>query len=109
MDKEERKRLDGNIGKAFCKRAKTARSGDNAQLTMKACSRLNGGKTTETERTFDSGCTFPVTTTQMVEDLNLEIEPLDEVSEIFQADGTRLKLLGSVRMFLNLKTSTVDK
>ena len=36
MDKEEQKRLNENIGKAFCKRAKAARSGDNAQLTMLA-------------------------------------------------------------------------
>ena len=49
MDKDERKKLEGNIGKVFCKRAKAARSGDNAQLTMKAYSRLNEGKSTETE------------------------------------------------------------
>ena len=100
MDKDERKKLEGNIGKAFCKRYKAARSRDNAQLTMEACSRLNGGKTTETEGTFDSGCTLPVTTTQVVEDRNLEIVPLDEVSEIIQADGKPLKLLGPVRMYL---------
>ena len=55
MDKEERKRLDENIGKAFCKRAKAARSGDNASLTMKVCSRLNGGKTIDTDGTIDAG------------------------------------------------------
>lgn len=63
MNKEERKKLDGNIGKAFCKRAKAAKSGlDIAQRTIKACAKLNGGKTTESEGTFDSGCTFPSTT-----------------------------------------------
>ena len=36
----------------------------------------------------------------MVEDLDLKIEPLTEVSDIYQADGTALKLLGTVRMFL---------
>ena len=30
----------------------------------------------------------------------MKIEPLMEVSEIIQADGQSLKLLGSVRMFL---------
>ena len=69
-------------------------------MTIKACAKLNGGKTTESEGTFDSGCTFLLTTTQVVEDLNLKIEPLDEVSDIYQADGTPLKLLGSVWMFL---------
>ena len=34
MNKEERKKLDGNIGKAFCKRARAAKSGlDSAQMT----------------------------------------------------------------------------
>ena len=101
MNKEERKKLDGNIEKAFSKRAKAAKSGiDSAQMTMKVCSRLNGGETTETEVTFDSVCTFPVTTTQVVEDLNLKLEPLHEVSDIYQADRIPLKLLGSVRRFL---------
>ena len=60
MNKEERKKLGENVGKAFCKRAKAARSSlDNAQMTVKACAKLNGGKTTESEGTFDSGCTFP--------------------------------------------------
>ena len=101
MSKEERKKLDESVGKAFCKRAKAAKSGlDSAQMTVKACAKLNGGKTTESEGTFDSGCTFPLTTTQVVEDLDLKIEPLTEVSDIYQADGTALKLLGTVRMFL---------
>ena len=69
-------------------------------MTVKACAKLNGGKTTESEGTFDSGCTFPLTTTQVVEDLDLKKEPLTEVSDIYQADGTALKLLGNVRMFL---------
>ena len=69
-------------------------------MTIKACAKLNGGKTTESEETFESGCTFPLTTTQVVEDLDLKIEPLTEVSDIYQADGTALKLLGTVRMFM---------
>ena len=109
MSKEERKKLDESVGKAFCKRAKAAKSGlDSAQMTVKACAKLNGGKTTESEGTFHSGCTFPVTTTQVVEDLDLKMEPLTEVSDIYQADGTALKLLGTIRMFLESKTSMED-
>ena len=44
---------------------------------------------------FDTGCTHPVTTTAVVEDLKLEIEPLREISEIIQADRQSLKLLKS--------------
>ena len=32
MNKEERKKFDENIAKAFCRRAKTAKSGDNASM-----------------------------------------------------------------------------
>ena len=71
--KKKERDLMKNIGKAFCKRAKLARSGDNTSLCMKACSRLNGGNTRETDGTFNTGCTYPVTTTQVVEDLKLEL------------------------------------
>ena len=87
MNKEERKKFDESIAQAFCRRAKAAKSGDNASMTMNVWPRLNGGESTETEGTLDTGCTHPVTTITVVEDLKLEIEPLREVSEIIQADG----------------------
>ena len=40
------------------------------------------------------------TKVQVVEDLKLELGPLREVSEIIQADWQSLKLLRTVRMFL---------
>ena len=61
---------------------------------------MNGGKSTSTEGEFDTGCTHPVTTTAVVEGLKMKIEPLREVSEIIQADGEPLKLLGSCRIIL---------
>ena len=94
------KKFDEEIAGAFCQRAKAAKNGDNASLSMNAWSRLNGEKSTETEGTFDTGCTHPVTTTAVVEGLKMEIKHLREVKEIIQADGQSLKLLGSVRMFL---------
>ena len=62
---------------------------------MTAWSRLNGGRSTGTK-----GSTHPVTTTVVVEGLKMKLEPLKEVSEIIQADGQPLKLLGLCRMFL---------
>ena len=64
-------------------------------MTMNALPRLNGGESTEKEGTLDTGCTHPVTTIAVVEDLKLEIEPLGEISEIIQADRQSLKLLKS--------------
>ena len=43
------------------------------------------------------GCTYSVTMTQVVDDLKLKLQPLQEVSEIIQASGQPLKLLGSSR------------
>ena len=85
---------------AFCQRAETAKEGDNASLSMTAWSRLNGGRSTGTEGTFETGCTHQVTTTAVVEGLKMELELLKEVSEIIQADGQPLKLLESCRMIL---------
>ena len=51
MDKDDRKKFDQSITKAFCRRAKAAISGENASMTMKVWLRLNGGKFTETEGT----------------------------------------------------------
>ena len=85
-------KLCESIAQAFCRRAKAAKSGDNASMTMNVWPRLNGGESTETEGTLDTGCTHPVTTIAVVEDLKLEIEPLGEISEIIQADRQSLKL-----------------
>ena len=100
MNKDERKKFDEEIAGAFCRRARAAKEGDNASLSMTAWSRLNGGRSTGTEGIFDTGCTHPVTTTAVVKGLKMELEPLKEVSEIIQADGQPLKLLGLCRMFL---------
>ena len=70
MDKDERKKFDEEIARSYCHKARAA------------------------------GCTHPVTTTAVVEGLTIEVEPLREVSEIIQANGEPLKLLGSCRIFL---------
>ena len=100
MDRDERKIFDEEIGRSYCCKARAARDGDNASLSCTAWSRVNEGKSTSTEGVFDTGCTHPVTTTAVSEGLKMEIEPLREVSEIIQADGEPLKLLGSCRIFL---------
>ena len=38
MNKEERKKFDENIAEVFCRRAKAAKSGDNASMTIIAWS-----------------------------------------------------------------------
>ena len=81
------KKFDEEIAGAFCQRAKAATNGDNASLSMNAWSRLNGRKSTETEGPFDTGCTHHVTKTAVVENLKMEIEPLQKVSEIIQMDN----------------------
>ena len=88
MDKDERKKFDEEIARSYCRKAIAAREGDSASLSCTVWSRLNGGKSTSTDGLFDTGCTHTVTTTAKIEGLKMEIEPLREVSEIIQADGS---------------------
>ena len=43
MNKDKRKKFDGEIAGAFCRKAKAAREGDNASIDCIVWSRLNGG------------------------------------------------------------------
>ena len=67
--------FDENIAQAFCRRAKAAKRGDNALMTMNAWSRLNGGKCTKTEGTFNTGCTLERVEIQKF--LKLNMYPMD--------------------------------
>ena len=66
----------------------------------KMWSRRNGGKSTSVESIMDSGCTYPLTTTAVTKALNAEIEPLDEPLSIVEASGRLLKILGTVKLYL---------
>ena len=97
MNPEEREDFKKEMKTAFI--AKAARGGDSAHLP---CNKLNGGRCAETDGCFDSGCTNPITTKEVVNDMKMKLEPVMELFLIIQADGTALWIMGSAIIFLEV-------
>ena len=79
---------------------KAARGGDNAHLPCRAYTRLTGGRSARTDGVFDSGCTAPIMTKTVIDDMKMKLDPVKEPFEIIEADGTPLRLVGSAKIFL---------
>ena len=80
--------------------AKAARGGDSAHLPCKAFNKLNGGRCTESDGCFDSGCTNPIVTREVIQDLKMKLSPVNKPMTIIQADGSALNIIGSAIIFL---------
>ena len=104
MNPEQREDFKREMKTAFI--AKAARGGDNAHLQCKEWTKLTEGKSAKTDGVFDSGCTAPITTKKVIDDMKMKLEPVKEPFNIIQADGTALRIIGSATVFLesdNLK------
>ena len=104
MDPAGREEFQTQMQHAFL--AKAARLGDNAHLPCKVYNKLNGGPSTDSDGCFDSGCTNPIVTREVTEDLKMKLDPVINPLNIIQADGSSLKVIGSSVLFLeaeNLK------
>ena len=104
MNPEQREDFKKEMKTAFI--AKAARGGDNAHLPCRAYTKLNGGKSAKTYGVFDSGCTAPITTKAVIDDMKMKLESVREPFEIIQADRTSLRLISLAMIFLesdNLK------
>ena len=99
MDPEQRDDFAKEIKMAWI--AKAARSSsDNAHLECKVFTKLNGGRSCDTDGYFDSGCTHPLVTREVTEDLKLKLDPVTAPLRIIQADGSALDVIGSVVLYL---------
>ena len=67
---------------------------------MQSIHQLNGGRSAKTDGVFDSGCTAPITTKEVINDMKMKLEPVKEPLLIIQADGTALRIIGSAIIFL---------
>ena len=105
LDPEQREDFAKEINYAWI--AKAARSSeDNAHLPCKVYNKLNGGRCTDSDGCFDSGCTHPLVTREVTEDLKIKLDPVITPLKIIQADGSALKIIGSAILYLeseNLK------
>ena len=98
MDLAEREEFQTQMEKAFL--AKAGRSGDIAHLPCKVYNKLNGGRCTDSDGCFDSGCTNPIVTREVTEDLKMKMSPVINPLKIIQADGSALNVIGSSVLFL---------
>ena len=80
--------------------AKAARSEDIAHLPCKDFNKLNGGRCTDSDGCFDSGCTNPNVTREVIQDLKMKLSPVHKPMTIIQADGSALNNIGSTIIFL---------
>ena len=80
MNPEEREDFKKEMKTAFI--AKAARGGDSPHLPCKAYNKLNGGRCTETEGCFNSGCTNPITTREVVKDLKMKLNPVNKLFKL---------------------------
>ena len=85
---------------SFAFLAKAARSDDNAHLPCKIYNKLNGGRGTDSDGCFDSGCTNPIVTREVTQDLKMQLDPVINPLKIIQADGSALNVIGSSILYL---------
>ena len=98
MNPEERDDFQKEMQQAFI--AKAARTEDSAHLPCKAFNKLNGGRCTDSDGCFDSGCTNPIVTREVIQDLKMKLSPVNKPMTIIQADGSALNIIGSAIVFL---------
>ena len=104
MDPAQREDFAKEMSFAFI--AKAARSDDNAHLPCKIYNKFNGGRGPDSDGCFDSGCTNPIVTREVTQDLKMQLDPVINPLKIIQADGSALNVIGSSILYLeaeNLK------
>ena len=98
MSEEATKEWGQGIFKAL--KAKSAKSDDSPIVMGKIWSKINGGISTNADAIMDSGCTHPLTTMSVTNAIKMKVTPLSSELIIVEASGKNLRILGTVRMFL---------
>ena len=60
-----------------------------------------GGRCTHTDCVMDSGCSFPLTSTAVVEALGIEVKPLKEKLEMLDASNRIMEIIGTARIYID--------
>ena len=103
---EELSNLREDHKREFCEsmfkayRAKSVEDEENSVVKGRVWTRLNGGTSFKTDTIMDSGCTYPVTTKTVTDEMKDEIKPLKESLTIYEPSGKSLEVLGTEKMFL---------
>ena len=99
LNDEERKdlRIKGRINRVNIAK----QNDDEAVISSTAYSKMVGGKCTHTECVMDSGCSFPLTSTAVVEALGIKVKPLKEKLEMLDASNRIVEIIGTARIFID--------
>ena len=98
MSEAEQKEWGNGVFQAL--RAKSVRTSDNPTVKGKMWSKRNGGRSTVVAAVMDSGCTHPITTMTVTNALKLEVTPLERDLQIVEASGKNLRIMGTVKTYL---------
>ena len=93
-----RKKLGESVFKAYS--AKSVEDEENSVVKGRVWTKLNGGTSFKTYTIMNSGCTYPLTTKTVTDEMKDEIKPLKESLTIDEASGKSLEVLDTVKMFL---------
>ena len=67
------------------------------------CSKNKNGKEGSQEKLIaDTGCSFPIVNSQIVEKLGIKVKPFTRQVNIIEASGNSLNLLGSAKLFIQI-------
>ena len=98
MNDQECREWGGGLFKAL--RARSAKATDNLTVQGTMWSKRTGGRSTGVAAVMDSGCTHPITTKTVTTGMGMTITPLTRELEIVEASGASLRILGTVKMYL---------
>ena len=62
----------------------------------------NGKEGSKEKLIADTGCSFPVVNSHIVEELGIKVKPFTRKVTIIEASGNSLNLLGSAKLFIQI-------
>ena len=84
-------------------KARTAKSSEASLVMQGIVSKHKNCQPGSQERLIaDTGCSFPIINSQIVEKLNIKILPFARKENIIELSGNSLNLLGSARLFIKI-------
>ena len=98
MSDAEKKEWGVGVAKAL--RAKSDNAPENPTVYGKIWSKKTGGRSTTVAAVMDSGCTHPITTMTVTDALKMEVTPLERELEIVEASGKNLRVMGTIKTYL---------
>ena len=82
------------------RRVNIARQDDDAVIPSTAYSKMIGGRCTHTECVIVSCCSFPLTSTAVVEAIGADVMPLKQKLEIIDTSNHIMEIIGTTKVYI---------